>query len=280
MDFSKLKFKQQLIVAAGVAVIAVVAYLKIVHEPFNRKVDSYQSKLKRYETQLAELSTTFPPVEQQRKKIEELKLECEKLLEEIAEVEKNLPPKKETSHLIGEFTRLAKQARLLSIRQKTMVKDGYNKIFIEIKLAAPYPVAIAYIARLESISPFLRVEEVDINETKGKAFADGGAPVRIVVSSILGEAPLGQALTADDQAKTPEVKRDILASSAKPLVSLSEKDFRLEGITFTEEMPTAIINGEVFRVDSEVKGYKIRKIMPGSVILTDGTEDHLLTLNR
>ena len=89
-----------------------------------------------------------------------------------------------------------------------------------------------------------------------------------------------QALKADESLKTPEVKRDILASTAKPMASLNEKDFRLEGITFTEDTPTVIINGEVFRVDSEVKGYRVKKIMPGSVILTDGMEDQLLTLNR
>lgn len=280
MDFSKWTLRRKLAAAAVVLAAAALVYVKVVHEPFSRKADSYRSRLKKYEAQLIDLQTKFPPVEQQRRKIEALKSECEKLLQQIAEVEAKLPPKKETSQLIGEFTRLAKEARLLSIRQKTVIKDGYNKIFIEIKLAAAYPDAIAYIARLETISPFLRVEEVDINESKGKSFEEGGAPVRVVVSSILGEAPLEQAIRADDTAKTPDVKRDILTSSAKPMANLSEKDFRLEGITFTEESATAIINGEVFRVDSEIKGLRVKKIMPGSVVLTDGMEDHLLTLNR
>jgi len=275
-----LSARQKAIAAAFLVTAVLVVYLKAVHEPFSKTVHGYSAKVKKYESQLLDIRTKFPPVEEQRKKISALKNECEKLLEQITEVEKKLPPKKGTSQLIGEFTRLAKEARLLSIRQKSMVKDGYNKIFIEIKLAAPYPTAIAYISRLESISPFLRVEEVDINETKGKSFEEGGAPVRIVVSSILGEAPLEQALKADESLKTPEVKRDILASTAKPMASLNEKDFRLEGITFTEDTPTVIINGEVFRVDSEVKGYRVKKIMPGSVILTDGMEDQLLTLNR
>jgi Tfp pilus assembly protein PilO len=280
MDFFNMKVKQQALIVSLIAVVAIIAYAKIVHEPFSRQVGSYRSKIKKYESQLLDLQTKFPPVEQQRKKIEVLKAQCEKLLAQIAEIEKKLPPKKQTSQLIGEFTRLAKEARLLSIRQKTMIKDGYNKIFIEVRLAAPYPVAIAYISRLESISPFLRVEEVDINESKGKTFEEGGAPVRVVISSILGDAPIEQAMKANEEEKTPDVKRDILASSARPMAELSEKDFRLEGITFTEDAATAIINGEVFRVNSEIKGYTVKKIMPGSVILTDGTEDHLLTLNR
>ncbi len=268
-----------MVVAFAVVALAAVAYTKIVHEPFDKKVKSYKAKIGRFESQVTELKTRFPVLEEQRKKIQALEEEHGKLIDAIKEVEKKLPPKKEASQLVGEFTRLAREAKLLSIRQKTIVKDGYNKIFIEIKLAAPYPAAIAYISRLESISPFLRVEEADINESKGKTFEEGGAPVRVVISSILGEATLEQALRADDSARTPEVKRDILESTAKPVSVLNEKDFKLEGVTFTEHSPTAIINGEVFRVGSEVKGYTVKQILPGSVVMSDGGGDHLLTLN-
>lgn len=278
MDLSTLTLKQKVMAATGIAVAALIVYGQVIHAPVSRKVHGYQQRVKKYDAQLADLKAKFPPVDSQKEKIAALEVDYQKLLEKIKEVESKMPPKRETSQLIGEFTRLAKELKLVSLRQKTVVQDGFTKIFIEIKLAASYGEAITYIARLESISPFLRVEEVDINETKGKTFEEGGAPVKIVISSILGDAPQDVTLKADDAVKSPEVTRDILASSAKPLATLNEKDFRIEGITFQDDFATAIINGEVYRVGSEIKGYTVKKITRDTVILTDGTEDHLLIL--
>ena len=150
---------------------------------------------------------------------------------------------------------------------------------IEVNLSANYPDVIYYISRVESISPFLKVEEMDINEAKAKTSEEGGAPARLVVSSLLGDSAPDSFLKADEAEPAP-VKRDILISKTKPVEHLNDKDFKLEGITFNSNTPTAIINGDVFRVDQEIKGFKVKKILPDSVVLTDGFSDHVLQLHK
>lgn len=280
MDLNKLKPREKLIVAGLAVVVVFSTYMKMVHEPFSKKVESSKMRIKRAESQLAELKINTPFVDIQKQKIKSLNVECERLTGQISEIEKKLPSNRETSQLIGEFTRLAKEAKLVSIRQKTTAEGGYSRVFIEVKLNASYPNAINYIGKVESISPFIRVEEVDINESSGKSIEDGGAPVRVVFSSLLGDSSIFEVLRANDKMEDLPVKRDILVSTSKPVVALSEKEFRLEGITYNDAFPTAIINGDVVRVDSDIKGYKVKKIGENSVILTNSIEDFVLKLNK
>lgn len=261
------------------AAIALGAYAKIVHEPFSKKVAFYQGRMSKARLQLEDLQSKMPALGPRKEKISALRTECDRLVEKMRDVEKKLPSKNDTSKLIGEFTRLAKQAKLLSIRQKVVTKDGYDRLFIEVKLNAAYAAAINYVAQLESITPFLHVEEMDINEAQGKSVEEGGAPVRIVVSTFLGDVAGDRTLKADDAASV-QTKRDILVSKAGPTATLSEKDFKLEGITYNEESPTAIINGEVYKINSEIKGLKVKQILPSGVVLTDGVQEHILSLNK
>ena len=59
---------------------------------------------------------------------------------------------------------------------------------------------------------------------------------------------------------------------------MQDSKFALEGITFNERNPSAIINGDVYVAGSELAGYKVKKILADSVVLSDGVEDHLLSL--
>lgn len=280
MNFDKLKPREKLVLMVLVAVVFFSFYMKVMNKMFAKTVDSYKAKIKRAELKLNEIKLKSTPVEKQKEKILSLGVECDRLLAEITELEKTLPSKREASQLIGEFTRLAKEAKLVSIRQKLVEQKGYNQIFIEVKLNASYPDAIGYITQIESISPFLRVEEIDISEAKSKSTEAGGTPVRFVVSSLLGDKSIHQELKAKKLEAPVTVKRDILASSDKPIKQLDEKEYRLEGVTYNASSPTAIINGEVFRIDSEINGMKVKQILPDKVILTDGRDDHLLKMNR
>ena len=280
MDFKKLKPREKLIILGLALVVVFSVYMKVVHEPFAKKVQASKTNIKKAESQLAELKVKYPPIEIQREKIKSLSQECERLTDQISGIEKVLPAAKETSQLIGEFTRLAKDIKLIAIRQKIAGEGGYSRIFIEVKLNASYPNAINYIGKIESISPFIRVDEVDINESSGKSVEEGGAPVRLVFSSLLGESTIFEVLRANDQMENLQVKRDILVSSAKPVTALSEKEFKLEGITWDSAAPTAIMNGDVIRVDSDVKGYKVKKILEDSVVLTNDIEDFVVKMNR
>lgn len=271
-----LKPREKAYVVAGIIAVVFAVYFKLIQQPFAKEINYYKNKIKKAEKQFQELSGKYPTVESQQKRIDELNADCDRLLKQITEIEKQLPSKQETSQLIGEFTRLAQEAKLISIRQKTASKDGYNRIFVEIRLNAPYAAAIHYISRIESISPYIKIEEVAIDESKGKRSEEGGPPVRVVVSWILGDTSVEQVLKAKEIDKTLPVGRDILVSKSKPVVELDKSDIKLEGITFNPDNPTVIINGEVFRTGSEVKGMKIKEIKRDGVVLNDGVDDHFV----
>ena len=200
-----------------------------------------------------------------------------KLSEEIEGLEKMVPSRLHTSQLVGELTRLAKEVKLESIKQKITKEQTYSRIFLEVKFYSTYLDAVTYLASIESISPFIRVEEMEILEPAGKTVELGGAPVRLVVSCLLTNSASTPSLKASN-VPALSVKRDILTSSSKLTEALSDSKFTLEGITFDQQNPTAIINGDVFQVNSELGGYKIKKILADSVVLNDGVEDHLLNL--
>jgi hypothetical protein len=184
------------------------------------------------------------------------------------------------AQLVGEFTRLAKEVRLDSVKQRIAKDQGYSRIFLEVKFYSTYLNAIQYVAAVESISPFLRVEEMEVLEPKGKAVELGGSPVRLLVSCLLSDNPEGGSLKASAPAADMGSQRDILASNARPAETLDDAKFQLEGVTFNPDRPTAIINGDVFSAGDKVAGFTVKKILSDGVTLSDGVQDHFLSLKE
>ena len=209
--------------------------------------------------------------------MQSLSSEEKSLSQELSVLETKIPSRFNMAQMVGEFTRLAKEVKLESVKQRVVKDQGYSRIFLEVKFYATYLDAIRYLASVETVSPFLKVEEMEILEPKGKTIELGGSPVRLLVSCLLSDSPEGGMLKASDVSGL-SISRDILASTSRPTQLLEESKFALEGITFDSKNPTAIINGEVYQVSGEIGGYKIKKILPDTVVLSDGVEDHLLSL--
>ena len=251
--------------------------MRFVDQPVSKKVAGYKTQIRRSEAQLKDLEAKQPQDAELEMKIRDLTEDESKLSQEIEQLEKMVPSSFYTSQLIGELTRLASEVKLESIKQKIAKEQANSRIFLDVKFYASYLDAVRYVASIESISPFIRIDEMEILEPAGKTLELGGAPVRLLVSCLLSDSaavsPLKAAVIPD-----LKMKRDILASSSRPAEDLTDAKFTLEGITFDLKNPTAIINGDVFQVNSELGGYKIKKILADTVVLSDGIEDHLLSL--
>jgi len=213
------------------------------------------------------------------KNIHSLGAECDGLLGRIGEIEKALPSKKGTSRLLTELTKQAEGLKMSSIRRKMEYGEEYSRIFIELKFSAPYENTINYIRRLEAISPFLVIEELDIAEPKEKG-SGGSIPAKIMVSTILGDIPVAEQFTAEAAGEDIAVSRDIFVSTSRPATQLRKAEVRLDGITYNEGGSTAIINGDVVREGSEIGKLTVKEIRREEVTLTDGIEDHILTVER
>ncbi len=279
LDFKNLKGRERKLIIGLAIAVGFSIYVQAVHKPLSRNITRYKFQIEKSRSRLDDLRMKFPDIDEQKENMQSLGAECEILLADIEKMERKLPARRNASQLLGEFTRLAKDVKLISIRQKMEQGDEYSKIFIELKLNAPYEQTVKYIRDIESISPFLVVDELDIAESKGKK-AEGGTPVRLVVSSLLGEIPFAEQLKAREIKDAIAVSRDIFVSKARPASTIRKAELKLQGITFNAKSSTAIINSDVVKIGSKVGNLSVKQILSDTVILTDGVEDHILAVER
>lgn len=252
-------------------------YMKWVDQPISKRVTYYKSQIQRSEAQLRDLQTKTPQDVEIAKKIEGLQEREAELSEKLSDLEKQVPSRLYTSQLVARVTELAGQVKLESIKQNVLKEQTNSRMILEVKFYSTFLDAVQYVAAVESISPFLRVDEFELLEPAGKSVELGGAPVRIVISCLLSDSE-NKSVLSSGEVPDVGVKRDILSSSMKPTEMMSDDKFVLEGVTYDPRNPSAIINGDVFQVNSEIGGFKVKKILADSVVLTDGVQDHLLSL--
>ena len=267
-----------MVFAALAGVVFFGIYWRAVQEPVAKKTTAYKTQIRKSQAQLKDLATKEPQDKEVAEKIGSLEEENARLAGELEVLEKKIPSRFNMAQLVGEFTRLAKEVKLDSVKQRITKDQGYSRIFLDVKFYSTYLDAIRYVGAVESISPFLRVEEMEILEPKGKTIELGGSPVRLLVSCLLSDNPEGGVLRAVESMGGAKEQRDILVSNARPSENMDDAKFILEGITFDPNNPTAIINGDVFRMNSDVGGFKVKQILSNGVILSDGVKDHLLSL--
>lgn len=276
-SFHLLKNREKAAVVAVAGLLFLGVYAKAVHQPAAGQIATYKTQIKRSKAQLQDLKTKTPQdvaLAQRTKALKEEKLE---LSERISSLEKKIPSRESLSQLVGEFTRLANEVKLESVKQKIMKEQGYEKVVLEVKFYSSYVDAVRYVASLESISPFLKVEEMEILEPKGKNLELGGSPVRLLLSCLLSDTPADEPLKA---AEASSLKlRDILTSSGQPSILMQSAKFNLKGITYNATRPSAIINNDVYVVGDKISGFTVKEISADTVTLREGSRDHLLTLH-
>lgn len=277
--YKHLKKRERIAVIVLLAVFSVSVYYNMICKPLLRNSRTYMIQTERLRKQLTEIKMRNPKVETGMKRIEQEKEEGEKLLAKIEALENKLPSKRATSNLIAELTRLAKDIKIDSIRQKIDKGEEYSRIFVEIRFDSPYNEMVDYIQKIETISPFLKIEELEIIEPR-KRKKESDTIMRLVVSSLLGDVPFSSQLKAKEIGKTSSDLRDIFVSKVLPESATVKIDMKLEGITYGSEISTAIIDGDVVKEGSIIKNYTVNKIMYDKVILTDGVEEFILKIER
>jgi Tfp pilus assembly protein PilO len=277
MEWSQLKPRERTSILLLGAAMFLGLYIRFVDRPVAQRVNVYKSQIRNSEIQLKDLETKVPQDALVSAKIKDLEAGQMELSEDIAAFEKKMPSQFNTSRLVGAVTDLAREVKLEYVKQRIAKEQTYSRIFLEIKFYSTYLDAIRYVAAIEAISPFMRVEEMEILEPVGKTIELGGAPVRVLVSCLLGD---GSPTAAFEPEKAPELdlKRDILQSASKPAEALTDEKYALEGITFNAANPTAIVNGDVYQTGSKLGPYKVKQILSDSIVLTDGVDDHTLSL--
>ncbi|MFH1645353.1 MAG: type 4a pilus biogenesis protein PilO [Candidatus Omnitrophota bacterium] len=277
--YNKLSFGRKMLGAFFVMALFSSLFYQIAFKGVEKKIDNDEFQMDKYAKRLNKLATDFPDLVKKQEDIKLLTQESEDVVKEIKELEALLPAKQTAFQLIGELTRLAQKFEITSVRKKMDEGDVYSKIYIEMQFGASYVEAIEYIKSIETISPFLNIEEMEILEPDSSTRGSNSI-VNLVISSLLGEFGVTSELKAKELEKEAVKVRNIFASKSKPVLEVRKTDLKLQGITYLVKGSTAIVNNNVVRVGSEVGGYKVKEILPDRVVFTDGVKDELLIMER
>lgn len=248
-------------------------------QPYLLEQRKFKNDLQKTQDQIQVIKSKFPDIETERKEIEKLRQEYESALKEISNYEVKIPSVGAVSQLLGEMTCRSDglSVDFESIRQNMdKEKEGYLKLQLDMKFTSPYSSIVNYLRRLENISDYLTVHEIEISQTKEGA---PQAKTALELSMLLVEKGIDLTMKKDEEVPLPlAVQRDPFIS--KKMAKKKEKELKLSGITWAGKDSTAIINDEVARIGTQIGEWKIIQILPDAVILSDGTETVSVTLGR
>src|SRR5262245_24275899 len=117
MEWSQLKQREKtaLLLLGAAAFFGI--YMRMIVQPISRQVTAFKSQKRNSEIQLKDLEAKNPQntiISANIRKLEEEELE---LTEAIGILEKKMPSQFDTSQLVGEATRLAREVKLESVKQ-------------------------------------------------------------------------------------------------------------------------------------------------------------------
>lgn len=262
-----------------VLLVGLVGY-RLLSQGFFSEQGRIRSELQKIESDIAGTKAKFPDIKAQEKELEDLQRNYEEITKEIASYEAKIPAAGSVSRLLGEITRRAEGLNMdfESIRQSIeREKEGYLKLEIEMKFAGPYSGVVNYLNRLQDLSDYLTVPNIEISQTKE------GAPrskTNMQLSMLLLEKGVDLKIQDKESAPAPLVIKLDPFTSKKVEKKDRTKDFKLSGITMAGGDSTAIVNDEVVRVGTMIGEWKVVKISSDAITLSDGVETVSVTLNR
>lgn len=221
-----------------------------------------------------------------RQEVQALKRATQKMKEQLAGIESRLISQQQVPQLLSELIKRAQESSvdLESVKQDIKEdKEGLGRLYIDLKFDSNYEGALNYIKKIEVLSPFTKIEEMELAQSK----AD---PQRLVsafikLNTILGYESKNQGpLSAEAEAaarKIPATKRSPFAAGFA-VRERQKKALKITGITYRkrEADSSAIINNNVVRQGEEVEGIKIERILPEAVVVNDGTESYKIQVER
>ena len=276
--------RRKLLLAALAVVAAGAIAFRIIGGGFLSERGKINAEMRKVMDEKEKIDAKFSEAKAQErdkaKEMAELQKAYDGIIKETSAYEAKIPSAGSVTRLLGEITRRSEGLGMdfESIKQSIeREKEGYLKLKLDMRFAGPYSSVVNYLNRLQNLSDYLRVSDIEISQTKEGA---SRAKTNMQLSMLLLEK--GVDLTV----KEKEEKFEPVVLKLDPFVSKkSEKkdktrDFKLAGITQAGENSTAIINDEVVKVGAKIGDWKVVKILQDAVTLSDGIETVSITLNR
>ena len=230
---------------------------------------------------IVKLKSQIPDIQKEKEALNAAKRSLNFLKTQLASLELQLPTYGRIPQLLGELMRQSSGYSIdfISIRPKKDKKKEYPELIIEMKFNSHYSDFANYLNRLESLSQFLRTTDIAMEEMKD-GFR-GTLDVTLTLATLLSEEeePQKEDVEEPEFARPFTIRRSPFTSEFRPdQERAKEGEFQLSGIVPSGKQPTAIINDEVYRVGDIIGDKKVKQILPNMVILTDGRESTVLTL--
>ena len=279
--FKKIGKREKILAGAMLVVLLGSLAYRIFGEAYFSEQKAFKSSLQKILDEIASRKAKFPDIKAQEKEVEELRRDYNSVLKQIEDYEAKIPAAGSVSQLLGEITRRAEGLNIdfESIRQDIeSEKEGYLKLKLDIKLAAPYSSVVNYLNRLQNLSEYLTVHDIEIAQTKEGAQQ---SKTNLQLSMLLLEKGIDLTIREKEDTFAPLViKTDPFISKRIDSKADKAKDLKLAGITSAGMDSTAIINDEVIRVGGQIGDWKVVQILPDAVTLSNGVDTVSLTLNR
>ena len=259
-------------------------YLKLFLKPTREKITRLKKQQEENEKRRQSLLSQFPDVAKAMLELEDFQQKINKMKGQSVDVEAKLLNARQVPGLLTELVKSSQElsVELQSVKQKLELdREGFSRLQLELSFESNYENAVNYIKKTEEISPYLKIGQIDLAQSKND-------PRNLVNVSLRLEAIL--ALTENTQAELPlpslleqGEKLKISRSPLKPWLSpASTKKERLKliGITYRLNGSTAIINDTVVKTGDEIEGQKVESILADSVIINNGIETKTLKIER
>ena len=280
-QFNRLEKRQRMLVLLLIASILFSFYYNGIFKPQSTALRKARKELTSINNRLLRLKSQIPDIQKEKEALSTAEKRLDSLKMQLISLESELPTQRSIPQLLGELVRQASgySVDFVSIRPKTdKEKKEYAELAIEIKFNSPYPDFANYLNRLESISQFLKTENIVMEEMKD-GFR-GISTVTLTMATLLGETRDVQKREIEEvqQIEPLLIKRDPFFSVFRPAKEETEKEeLKLSGIIATGKQPTAIINDEVYKIGDFIDDKEVKKILPNMVVLTEGKKSTVLT---
>lgn len=279
--FNKLGKRQRLLVLLLIGSIIFSLYYNIVYKPQKGNLRRSKAAYSSLNNRIEKLKLQMPDIEREKAGLARARKSYEELRAELARLEAQLPSQARVPQLLGELVRQAQGLGIdfVSIKPKpTKEKAEYARLDIEMKFIAKYTGLVNYLHRLEKIAQFLNTTSVAMEETRDGLREE--SQMTLNLTTLLAEK--GAEVAEFREAPLPQpisVERSPFVSEFRPGLKTEEKErYRLSGIISRSGQSTAIINDEVYRLGDMVDNMKVIEILPNKVILSDGRETIILTI--
>lgn len=259
-------------------------YFTFFYRPLKQKVADLKEQEEKTKEETDLLAAQLPNLDTLRQELELARIKINDVEIKNRLVEKKLLTEVQLNPFLTELIKCADGlvTDFHSVKQSVQPdRPGFSRLFIDMKFDSRYEEMVNYVHRIERISPYVKIEDIDISHVQSdpRNLVETNLKISAILADSMGAQSTLTATCSQNSTAMLTIARSPLAPS---IVTIERKirTLKLVGITYrsTGFESSAIINDTIVKEGDEIDGQKVQKITPDSVVLNDGQEDYTLSV--